>query len=229
MSFNAAPVSAGRPARLPTRGWATAVTALLALTAVADLFAVYADYNVYSLMGDVLSVSDDDLSRADVLYASAGLGQMVSMLATAVVFIIWFHLARINAEYFAQDICTMGRGWAVGAWFVPVANLWLPYRVAREVWQASAQSTPDGSWRKVSHAPVKAWWFLLVGSLAVDKIGSTFYKHADSANALRQASAVVMVSDLLSVAAAAFAILFVRKLTAMQEVPVTCEPIAGSW
>ncbi len=229
MSFNAVPVSAGRPARRPSRGWATAVTVLLALAAVADLFAVYADYNVYSLMGDVLSASDDDLSRADVLYAAAGLWQVVSMLATAVVFVIWFYRARDNAEYFAQDICTMGHGWAIGAWFVPVANLWLPYRVAREVWQASAQSMPDGSWRKVSHAPVKAWWFLWIGSLAVDKIGSTFYNHADSANALRQASIVVMVSDLLSVAAAVFAILFVRKLTAMQEVSVTPEPTAAAW
>ncbi|MEV6675118.1 DUF4328 domain-containing protein [Streptomyces sp. NPDC051162] len=202
---------------------------LLALNAVADLFAVYADYNVYSLMGDLLSVSDDDLSRADVLYAAAGLWQTMSMLATSVVFIVWFHRARVNAEYFAQDICTMGRGWAIGAWFIPVANLWLPYRVAREVWQASAQSTPDGSWRKVSHAPVKAWWFLLIGALAVDKIGSTFYNHADSPHALRQASTIVMISDLLSVAAAVFAILFVRKLTTMQEVSVTPEPTATAW
>ncbi|WP_116213811.1 DUF4328 domain-containing protein [Streptomyces olivoreticuli] len=228
MSFNAVPVSVGRPARQPSRGWATAVTVLLALTAVADLFAVYADYNVYSLMGDVLSTSDEDLSRADVLYAAAGLWQAVSMLATAVVFIVWFHRARVNAEYFAQNICTMGRGWAIGAWFVPVANLWLPYRVARQVWEVSAQSTSDGSWRKVSYAPVKAWWFLWIGALAVDRIGSTFYNHADSAHALRQAATVVMISDLLSIAAAVFAILFVRKLTAMQEVSVTPEPTTAA-
>ncbi len=107
---------------------------------------------------------------------------------------------------------------------MPVANLWLPYRTAKEVWKASAQSAPDGAWRTVSNAPVEAWWFCWITALAVGRVGSTLDKNAQDADALQQSTAVVMVSDLLFVAGAVFAIFFVRKLTRMQQVTVPQEP-----
>ncbi|WP_414166791.1 hypothetical protein ACMATS_03135 [Streptoverticillium reticulum] len=49
-------------------------------------------------------------------------------------------------------------------------------------------------------------------------------KRAGTADALQQSTAVVAVSDLPNPAAAAFAIIFVRKLTAMQEPGPAPEP-----
>ncbi|WP_406206934.1 DUF4328 domain-containing protein [Streptomyces decoyicus] len=199
-------------------GLANAVTVLLALVIAVDVFAVYAGLNIHALLGKLLSTTRRELAQGDDLYGLSGTLQLVCTLATAAVFIVWFHRVRVNAEGFARDMCTMNRAWAVGAWFVPIGNLWLPYRFAKEVWDASAQSTADGAWREVSHRRVTAWWTTWIAALAVDRVGASLYKNAETPQALQQATSVVMLSDLLDIAAAALGILFVRKLSRMQQV-----------
>ncbi|MEJ8650977.1 DUF4328 domain-containing protein [Streptomyces sp. MS1.AVA.3] len=94
----------------------------------------------------------------------------------------------------------------------------MPYRFAKEVWDASAQSTADGAWRGVSRLPVSAWWAMWIAALLVGRAGASLYRNAETPQALQQAASVVMLSDLLDIAAAALGILFVRKLTRMQQV-----------
>ncbi|MEV0282015.1 DUF4328 domain-containing protein [Streptomyces sp. NPDC050610] len=212
-----APYPAGGPVLRSPAGLATAVTVLLGLVAACDLFAIYADFSVYSVLDSLLSATEGELKRADRLYELAGRLQGWGTVATAVVFIVWFHRVRGNAEIFTQDICTLGRGWSIGGWFVPLANLWLPFRVAAETWQASAPQTPEGALREVSRAPVRAWWVLWLLSVAVGRMATTFYNRADTPDTLQQAVGTVMFADLLDLAAALLAILFVRKLSRMQQ------------
>lgn len=149
----------GGPVLRSPNGLATAVTVLLSVVIAADLLAVFADLNMYSLMGRIVSdgagaVSQAERDRGDSLNGVSTLLQILTLLATAVVFIVWFHRARVNAEVFAPNAFSKGRGWAIGAWFVPIGNLFLPARIAREIWNASAQAAPDGSWRQVSQMPL---------------------------------------------------------------------------
>jgi len=221
----------GGPVLRSPNGLATAVTVLLAVVIAVDLFAVLADLNMYSLMGRIVSdgagaVTQAERDRGDALYGVSGLVQIVTLLATAVVFIVWFHRVRVNAEVFAPHAFTKGRGWAIGAWFVPIGNLFLPRRIVREIWDASAQAAPDGSWRQVSQVPLRLWWSLWIASTVLGRIAGSVYSSAEDADAIQQASAVMSASDLLDVTAAVCAILFVRKLSGMQHIKATQGPVA---
>ncbi|SCE03205.1 protein of unknown function [Streptomyces sp. Termitarium-T10T-6] len=135
-------------------GLARAVTALLGLVIAADLFAIGTGLRLRALWQGLvtdgsLDIYGRDGDTAERLYGIAALAQGVTLLATGVVFIIWFHRTRRNAEVFDPSVQRMGPGWAVGGWFVPIANFWFPYRVASGVWEASAQTRPDGGWRTV--------------------------------------------------------------------------------
>ncbi|MEU4346205.1 DUF4328 domain-containing protein [Streptomyces sp. NPDC023838] len=209
------------------RGLATAVTALLGVVAALDLFALYTGVVMHRLTGDLLSHSSDEIERADDLYEMTGSVQLAAMGVTAVVFIIWFHRVRSNADAFAQDVCTRTRGWAVGGWFVPIGNLWIPYTIAREVWTASAQTAPDGSWREASERPITTWWWTWVSALLIYRFGTTMQEHADTPDTLQRATDDILVADALNLAAAVLAIVFVRKLTAMQHTKATLGPIAA--
>ncbi|WP_404814244.1 DUF4328 domain-containing protein [Kitasatospora fiedleri] len=46
-----------------------------------------------------------------------------------------------------------GRGWTIGAWFIPFANLYLPWRVTADIWNASGP--PTGTVCRSPSAP--AW------------------------------------------------------------------------
>lgn len=212
-------------------GLATVVTVLLAVVIAADLLAVLAGFNMYSLMGRIVSdgagaVTRSERDRGDALYGAAALLQILTLLATAVVFVVWFHRVRVNAEVFAPNGFTKGRGWAIGAWFVPIANIFMPRRIAREIWVASTQAAPDGSWREASQVPVNVWWSLWIVSAGFGRLAGNLYDSADDADAIQQASAVMGASDLLDVASAVFAILFVRKLSGMQHLKATQGPLA---
>lgn len=202
-------------------GLAKAVVILLVVAAAADLLAVLAGLNIRSLLGDALdnglaTLDDAEADRADNLYAASGVLQILVMLATFVVFILWFRRVRLNAEVFDASMQQMKPGWAVGAWFVPVANLWLPRRIAGGIWIASAQTHTDGSWRTVSVAPVNLWWGAWVCSSLFSRYASQQYMKAEEAQEVMDAAGRMLAADAFGIVAAVFAILFVRKLTRMQ-------------
>ncbi|MGR4879712.1 DUF4328 domain-containing protein [Streptomyces sp. LARHCF249] len=213
------------------QGLATALTALLSVAAAVNLFSAGANLFAWTLMNDLITdpdqVADDSLDLSDVLTAFAGGFQLLALLGTATVFIVWFHRVRVNGEIFRPDAFTQARGWAIGAWFIPIGNLFLPFRTARQIWAASTQLGPDGSSRPVSTAPLTAWWVVWVVAACTDRVFAQMYKQAETPEAVRDASVVGIVSDLLMIAAAVLAVLFVRKLTAMQNTKAVQGPYAA--
>ncbi|WP_053675810.1 DUF4328 domain-containing protein [Streptomyces sp. WM4235] len=234
------PLPAPHPAPLPPaagvlrspEGLATALTVLLSVGAAIDLFSSGVNLYVWRLMKDLLdapaSVEDDNIALADLLNGATGVAQTVLRLATIVVFIVWFHRVRCNGQVFRPDGFSQSAGWAIGGWFVPIANLFFPYRTARETWKASTQLAPDGSYRHVPTAPVTAWWIVFVATLVLDRVWSRRYIAADTVEAMRSVSALGAVTDVVTIVAAVLAVLFVRKLTALQRVKATQGPIAAA-
>ncbi|MEV8230940.1 DUF4328 domain-containing protein [Streptomyces sp. NPDC079167] len=214
----APPTEAGHRLRSPL-GLSRAVAALLGAVIVSDVVALAAGAHLrseFAGLGGTLPFDPGPAIRAENLYGMAGGLQALALLATAVVFIIWFHRVRVNAEVFDAGLQPMRPGWAIGAWFIPFGNFWLPRRVAGGVWAASAQTNPDGSWRKVSHAPLDLWWTLWVVATLFSQVASRIYAGSELPSEVRDAVTMVMAADALDVAAAVLAILFVRKLTRMQ-------------
>ncbi|MEL5956201.1 DUF4328 domain-containing protein [Streptomyces sp. CLV115] len=202
-------------------GLAKAVVVLLAVVAAADLLAVAAGLNTRrviaaGLENDFATYDEAEATLADNLYGTAGVLQSLVSLATAVVFIIWFRRVRLNAEVFDPSMQPMKPGWAVGAWFVPIANLVLPRRIAGGIWTASAQTNTDGSWRSVPATVMNLWWGFWIISLVGSQYASRRYWAAGQPQEILDSVAMLMATDVFDIVAAVFAVLFVRKLTRMQ-------------
>ncbi|MFD4694684.1 DUF4328 domain-containing protein [Streptomyces sp. NPDC058463] len=218
-------------------GLSKAVVVLLGIVIATDLLAVVAGLNVrseYTVSTDRMYVTDDAQAHASLLYGFAGSLQTFAMLATAVVFIIWFRRVRLNAEVFDASQQRMKPGWAIGAWFVPIGNLWLPRRIAAGIWAASVRINTDGSWRTVSQTPLNLWWTAWVLSAIFGRSADRNYAQALMPQEVADAVVAVMASDALDIVAAVLAIRFVRKLTAMQgeraalgAYPLREQPAAG--
>ncbi|MFE2977427.1 DUF4328 domain-containing protein [Streptomyces sp. NPDC059258] len=198
-----------------------AVTALLGVVIATDLFAIAMGLRVRALWdqlatGGALDVYSPDGRSAERLYLLSGNVQSLAFLVTAVVFIIWFHRTRRNAEVFDPSVQRMGPGWAVGGWFVPIANFWFPYRVAAGIWEASARPRPDESLREVPRTPLNLWWSAWVGTLLLARVSGRMWDRATDPAEIARAAGLVAASDALDIVAAVFAILFVRALTRMQ-------------
>ncbi|MFF5895106.1 DUF4328 domain-containing protein [Streptomyces argenteolus] len=202
-------------------GLAKAVIVSLSAVIATDLLAVAVGLYYRGLLGDALTGDGSDLDDAeargaDLLYAEAGSLQMLAMLATAVLFIIWFHRVRRNAEVFDASRQPMRPGWAIGGWFVPLANFWLPRRIAGGIWSASAGTGPEGAGPPVSKAPLHLWWGFWVFSLLLTRYAGRVYEQAMTGREIVDAVTTTAVADVVDGVAAALAIVFVHKLTRMQ-------------
>ncbi|MFF3379947.1 DUF4328 domain-containing protein [Streptomyces sp. NPDC002680] len=201
-------------------GLGKAVAALLGVVVAVDLFAVYADLTMYDVTGSLANDGADyddyaalmrDADHADSLYAAAGYLQSASLVATTVVYLIWFLRVRVNAEVFNPFGHSKKRAWAGWGWFVPVVNLWFPRRIMLDIWDASSRAgtrAPQGL--------VNTWWTLWILALLTNRAGYTAYRNADTADEIQDAVGQVLLSDVADVAAAVLAILVVLRLTRMQ-------------
>ncbi|MFC9672864.1 MULTISPECIES: DUF4328 domain-containing protein [unclassified Streptomyces] len=202
-------------------GVSMAVVVLLGVTIAIDLFALWVGFEQRGLAADFAAGhfsagSKADADRMDLLYGAASIAQICVLVATAVVFIVWFRRVRINAEVFLPEGHTHSRGWATWGWFVPIANFFIPRRVAADIWNASRREPGLMGARPVS-AVVNRWWGLWLASNAIDRVAGSQYSKAEEFGAIKSATEILMLSNALGIAAAVAAILFVRALTRAQD------------
>ncbi|UUU31350.1 DUF4328 domain-containing protein [Streptomyces sp. CA-210063] len=198
-------------------GLGRAVAILLGAVIVTDLVAVWADLTMLDVLGRMAdgeygAAVEADADRADRFYGLTGSAQVLAYLATVVVFLIWFHRVRVNAEVFEPFGHRKKRGWAIGGWFVPIVNLWFPRRIALDCWDASSP------WDKPrSHALVNVWWTLWIIGGVASQASARVYRRAETAEELESATEQVLFADAIEIPGAVLAILFVLALTRMQD------------
>ncbi|MFD5145423.1 DUF4328 domain-containing protein [Streptomyces sp. NPDC058401] len=209
---------------------ATALTVMLSLEAGLALLSAGVGFYGRGLMQDLItdpgSVAEDSLDRVDNMQMMIASGRNLLGLALLVVFLVWFHRVRSNGQVFRPDGFSQGAGWAIGAWFIPIVNFALPYRVALETWEASTQNAPDGSFRRTSAAPLTVWWVVYAFSWVL-RLYDRFQNPAETAEEFSGQFTLGAVADLTTAVAAVLAVLFVRKLTALQAVKAVQGPNAA--
>ncbi len=200
-------------------GLAHAVTALLAVVIVTDVLSLGAAAYMRSVMADVLStgptgIDMDAVDGADTAIAGSSGLYLLGLIGTATLFIIWFHRVRHNAEVFAPDVQRRTPGWAIGGWFIPFANLWIPRGIAQDVLRASQ---PDPYAGELRHQRLlNSWWSLWIVSNIFDRLAARQYDAAEDPQAVHDAAGWLMTGSVLDIVAAVLALLFVRRLTADQ-------------
>jgi hypothetical protein len=205
------PPSPGRSLRL------LAVFAQLALagTILVTVLTVPALWHQRSLIQDAVagrgSVTINDVEAADNAaqhWSNAGL---IALVLTGVVFIVWFYRARRNAEGFNDDVQRRGPGWAIGAWFVPIFNLWAPYQIATDTLLASDLPLGSRAWQRHSYAVLQAWWGCWLLSVFGDRIVALH--DTSTPSAFESYVVLEVVVCVLQVIAAMLAILVVGRIT----------------
>ncbi|MEU3840915.1 DUF4328 domain-containing protein [Streptomyces sp. NPDC028635] len=192
----------------------------LAVVVLADLFALFTAVRLRgAISGDEGFLFADRQHLLDTydLYLTARQWRVEAYLPCAIAFVVWFFLMRRATAPLGPDRFRNGPGWAIGAWAVPVGNLWLPYQVAIDMWYAAARLPAVGeTYRAIRTWPVTLWWSLFVCGILFDRFSSTRYWGTENLAALRSAIGQYMIGDALNIAAAAAAVYFAVQLTKMQ-------------
>jgi uncharacterized protein DUF4328 len=132
---------------------------------------------------------------------------IAAYIATAIVFIVWFYRAHRKAQTLGGEM-RYSDGWAVGGWFIPIGNWWIPKKLANDIWWGTELAEEES---QEHPALLTSWWLAWVLAGA---IGWVFLRTGDVDNVddgLR-VNLGAIASLALSLLAAAFAVFVVRQI-----------------
>ena len=205
--------------RRSLRGLATALTVLLCIIAAVELIAAIVLFYRSSLLFDAADGDFPGSSEADAVDAGVTASVVLHILlalAIGVVFIVWQYRHARNAEILGQSR-GLGAGWAIGGWFVPLANLVLP---AVQIFR-SGQVSDDrpGRWPVivVPWAILLGLAWLLQGLEAGLSPTDEFLTTPSDIEAAAASDVIGGFAMLVLIAAAVVCIVMVRSLTTRQD------------
>jgi len=153
-------------------------------------------------------VSEAQARAADQHVRYAGLAYLACFLLAGIVFIVWFYQAWCNAQTYRTRAQRHARGWVVGGWLCPFANLVIPYRVTCDIALASMPSDAPRHPLRL----VRWWWALWVVSIVVGVVGT------GSDDGPQSTDRSFRLYYLAAIVAAGLAIAVVGRITHDQEV-----------
>jgi hypothetical protein len=193
------------------------LAAVSLIAAVSDAFEV----SMLARMQDGEAVSDAELDFNDLRQGVIGIVQACLLLATVIVFLMWFSRAYNNVPRLGVRSLRYKQGWAIGAWFVPILNLFRPKQIANDIWRGSDPDLPREvdavGWRdgRIPGLLFGLWWWLwLITNWAGVAAGSG---GTDSIAALKGQTIRYLVSDATDLIAALLCAAVVAAATRRQE------------
>jgi hypothetical protein len=150
---------------------------------------------------------------ANGLASITSVGGLESIAAT-VIFLMWVYRANNNARRLGAVGMKFTAGWAVGWYFIPIANLFVPFLAMREIWRASAN---PGNWAAQRAGwIVPCWWLMFVVAKLAGAFSSLAWNYVHTLDHVKAAAAIGFLSGILNAIAIPFAIVLVSRICRMQ-------------
>ncbi|MCR6659325.1 MAG: DUF4328 domain-containing protein [Asticcacaulis sp.] len=116
-----------------------------------------------AFLGFDMSAFDDPSYSPDSIGVLVGLASLIILVMLVINFImLMFWVYRINANTHNLPVPDLEYepGWAVGWWLIPFANLWKPFDIMCELYNANKN---PNDWHELSRPPLLiAWWVVTI-------------------------------------------------------------------
>ena len=183
----------------PVEGRAAAAVALVALASFG--FGLVLLAHAFDLAALAAGTGSAALVAEAIAALFAILAYGAGVIGSAITVPMWMHRAFRNLPALGEQGMSWSPAWAAGGWFVPFANLVIPYLVMRELWSAfgDGRSLPQ------------QWWAAYIGAGVVQLVGFVFTVFSHAAGDLFS-----MIADLALIAAGFLLIVMIRRISRRQ-------------
>jgi hypothetical protein len=154
---------------------ALAFSVMLALGAVAsiNLFALIFSFLPMERILYLVSSFVTPPEVSILLEILLGAGSVVLFLGAGVLFLVWLHGANRSARSLGASGLHYTPLSSVIWWFVPVANLVVPYRVTAELWKVSHAAVIE-EWQSLDTSAIMPfWWVIWLVSIATERMSAS--------------------------------------------------------
>jgi hypothetical protein len=166
---------------------------------------------VVNLLSGVLASTlggQGELSDPIILAISVGmLGALALLLATGISFLIWMNRAHKSAQGLGTVFMEHSSASAVWWWFVPIASLWKPKDVMREIHSVASPAVDEEGSRMIT-----IWWAFWVASQLTSSCGDITGEDFNTTFVMLN-----MIPIVFTAVAAYYAVQVVDLVTSQQE------------
>jgi heme/copper-type cytochrome/quinol oxidase subunit 2 len=140
------------------------------------------------------------------------------ILIAGVLWLIWQHRAHANLRALGVGELKYSPGWAVGWWFIPFANVVMPFLTMRELWKANDPEAGSIDWVARRATPILGlWWAGRLVTQILFQIGIAFDNNLRSIADLKAESWLFIAGNISLIVWGVLAILLVRSIDSRQE------------
>ena len=208
------------------------VTVALVATMLATVLATVFEVMHYGVLADLdrgkdLSYETVQGSDDRLLGGEGLLG--LCFICAGIAFLAWFHRAYRNLPRLGVWPLRYDYGWAVGAWLIPVFNLWRPKQLFNDAWRGSEPAPGLKRLETHPHVPfvVHLWWAAWILGTVLGGVEIVMGSEAQTLPEQKAATIMAMVTYGSYLLTGALAIVVVRKLTRRQSEAVEKALAAG--
>lgn len=177
-------------------------------------FLAFSAANILTSLGTVTGAVD--LETPSLLTGAVGFALIfyaVAMVASIIVVAMWIYRAHANLRAAGIDGLEFSPGWAVGWYFIPIANLFKPFQAMRELWNTT-HGQSDG-YTEPADSRLTAWWGMWIVGNILSNVGTRLEGYGGTESS-RASEVVNILAVGLLVAAAWFLLQIVQAVTAAQ-------------
>jgi hypothetical protein len=159
-------------------------------------------------------VTRDVRDAIDATNGVAGVYFLV-FVAIAVLWMIWMWRAATNTALLRRYKPRFANGFAIGGWFIPLANLIIPGMHMYDIQRGSGPPLRPGERAPKGSGLLVVWWIVFVAGWVGSVTGQVTVKngHRYDASDFATRNAIFVVAMVAIVAAAVLAIIVVRSIT----------------
>lgn len=106
-------------------------------------------------------MTNESAEESDSIVSLIAILFLGSLIVSATTFIMWFRRAYANLHRLdGVVILNHTEGWAAGAWFVPILNLFRPFEIMKEIWWETQNNIPGKAERDgIQSNELIGWWW----------------------------------------------------------------------
>jgi hypothetical protein len=200
------------------RGWLLAFT----LLAMVELALEIDHLSILNQTDPLDYLSSQDVGGAESRLAIVMLIVLGAFVFCVAFFLVWFYRAYRNLIPLGARELRYGKGWSIGAWFIPFFNLVRPKQIANDLWRASDPETPSwpypGTWQSKRVSPLLHWWwatYLLSGWLG--RLSARGYGDWDTWTAAHRGTSFAIASSVFEIVSGLLCVWVVTAITRRQQ------------
>ena len=186
-------------------GFSKFLVVLIVLSALLNSVAVGSSVMLYDMLVAVqkgAEVTDEVANAHDARQLVIGLVQLAAAIFIGIIFLMWVYRMCRNAHSIENAKLDITPGWAVGWYFVPVANLWKPYQAMKETYEAFINRENDSM-------ILPLWWFAWIVASIMARVSTRFATETDTLDQIMTGVQVTIITDVIAVFLDVVAILMV--------------------